>query len=69
MIGYSSDIEDRPKHGVCEEHGKHLLPVWRQPIVLACVITVSGLIPVSGPGKKGQKGHCWVPGEDNDNEA
>lgn len=39
---------------------------WRQPLVLACV-TVSGLIPLSGSGKEGQKGHCWAPGEDKDN--
>lgn len=24
---------------------------------------------VSGSGKEGQKGHCWVPREDKDNEA
>lgn len=69
VTGSSSDIEDGPNHGVCEAHGKHLLPVWRQSTVLACVTAVSGLIPVSASGKEGQKGHCWAPGEDNDNEA
>lgn len=41
---------------------------WRQPIVLACV-TVSSLIPLSGSGKEGLKGHCWAPGEEKDNDS
>lgn len=62
LIGHSSDpsyIDDRPNLWSVQA-GMHLLPSMEATSSVS-LLTVSGLISVSGSGKEGQKGHRWAP--------